>query len=490
MYNLRDYQLEAIEKTRESFAKGNKRVMLCAPTGSGKTVIALDIVKKAMEKGKRTGFICDRLSLLDQTAQVMYQNGLDFGIIQGQNELTDFSKDFQICSAQTLARRNYHDFDLGVIDEAHIMFKHQLNMLKNVNGNYFLGLTATPFTRGLGQYWDDLIIVRNTAELIKDGYLSEFIAYGPSKPDLTGVRMSAGDYNKKELADRSDKKELIGDIFEHWLKLASDRQTVVGGVNVAHAEHIAEQFKSQGINADVIHCYQPVGERQKKLKAFRNGDIQVLSSVDLISRGFDMPDISCLICARPTKSLNYHLQFLGRGLRCSEGKKDLLILDHAGNIERLGFPDDDFCMCLDDGKRGEKKAREKKIKLPKPCPQCFHLKPVGMRACPKCGFKTKRQSNVENKNGNLEILGKEQRNRKATKQHKEKLYAKLLAGATVLGFKDGWASYRYREYFGVWPNALKHVKADAVFQSWIDSQPKWKQNKIIWGLVPNEKKEN
>lgn len=477
--DLRDYQERAIDKVRTSFAKGYKKTILSLPTGAGKTAIAAYMIFVAEKKGKRCGFVIDRLSLLDQTASVFYKLGIDFGIIQGNNMMTDYSKNFQICSAQTLARREMSSkFDFLIVDEAHIMYKSQLDMLKNANGTYFLGLTATPFSRGLGKYWDNLIIEKTTAEMIREGFLSNYIVYGPSKPDLKGVRISAGDYNKKDLAEKTDQKKLVGDIVEHWLRLGKDRTTVVMAVNVAHAEHICQAFKEKDIIADVIHCYLPDGQAAIKLKHFREGRIKVLCSVDMVSRGFDMPAANCLIMARPTKSLIYHIQALGRVLRPFMGKENALILDHAGNIERLGFPDDEFDMTLDMGIKNEKKQQEKKEKLPKPCLKCFFMF-IG-QICPACGFTHKKLHGIETKEGILEQITKTRHKVTPTEQ-KQKLYAKLLAGSEAAGFKDGWAANQYRNFFGTWP--AKRVEKNIQFYKWLLSLDRNKMLKIIWGLT-------
>ena len=481
---VRDYQQKLITDVRDAFRTIGRKIILTAPTGSGKTVVALTIVKSALEKGKRVGFVCDRLTLLDQTANVMNGAGIDFGIIQGQHELTDYKKQFQICSAQTLARRCADsEFDFIIIDEAHIVFKHQIKMLANHDHTFFLGLTATPFTRGLGKHWDGLVTGPSVENLIEQGFLSKYIAYGPSKPDLKGVHTVAGDYNKKELAVKTDTKKLVGDIVEHWFKLAQKRQTIAMAVNTAHAEHISESFQREGIKADFIHCYLKPHEVQKKLIDFRSGKIQLLSSVDMISRGFDMPQADCLIIARPTKSLNYHLQAIGRVLRPAPGKENALILDHAGNFERLGFPDDEFEMVLHTGKdKTKEKKREKKAKLPKPCPKCFFIKEPGQRVCPQCGFETKKQPNVTTKEGELEELQKK-RKLKATTEDKEKLYSKLLAGAMVAGFKDGWAAHQYRKYFGVWPAKKEGIEPDESFYNWLSDQPRNKIMRVVFSIV-------
>lgn len=484
MIEIRDYQQKAIDDVREAF-KTKKKVILTAPTGSGKTVVALTIVKAVLEKGKKIGFICDRLTLLDQTANVMLDAGIDFGIIQGNNHLTDYSKKFQICSAQTLSRRDTgNGFDFIIIDEAHIMFKHQLKMLENHEETFFLGLTATPFTKGLGKHWDGLVVGPTVSNLIERGFLSKYVAYGPSKPDLRGVKIVAGDYNKKQLAEKTDTSKLIGDIVEHWFKLAQTRRTIAMAVNTAHAEHIAESFQKKGIKSDFIHCYLLPHEVQRKLQAFRNGELQLLSSVDMISRGFDMPQADCLIIARPTKSLNYHLQAIGRVLRPSPGKENALILDHAGNFERLGFPDDEFDMVLNvtTEKETAKKKKEKKEKLPKTCPKCFCIKPAGVLVCPQCGFETKKQSNIINTDGELQELQKKRRT-KATTEDKEKMYAKLMAAAMVADFKDGWAYYQYKKHFGIFPAKKTGIEPDGQLYDWLKTLPRGKLMKVIWGIA-------
>ena len=476
---LYDFQNTAIDQVRTKFAQGKKKVILSLPTGAGKTVCAMYMVKKALDRGKKVAFVMDRLSLLDQTAKYMSESGIDFGIIQGDHIMTDYVKQFQICSAQTLAKRNHvNDFDFMIIDEIQVMYKHQLNILKNANGTYFLGLSATPWATGLGKYWDDLVVGPNTNQMIQDGFLSKYIAFGPSSPDLKGVRTSAGDYNKKDLADRTNKKELIGDILKHWLKLALNRCTVVMAVNVAHATQIKEIFKEAGVFADVIHCYLDRGEAQKRLQMFRDGKTQVLCSVDMVSRGFNMPQADCLVMARPTKSLIYHIQAIGRILRSVPGKENALILDHASNIERLGFPDDDFEMILDMGIKKQNKKKDKKERLPKPCPKCSFL--TLERKCPNCGFEKKRQSNVETKEGELKELQKK-RHKITTPENKEKLYAKLLAGAKAAEFKEGWSAHQYRNYFGVWPK--KHIEIDHRFYDFLITQPRHKVLRIIFGLA-------
>lgn len=483
LVELREYQKYAFNELKIYFAGGIKRAIISQPTGSGKSHLAMEFIKGALAKNKRVGFCVDRLVLLDQFSEMVYNAGIkEFGIMQANNSLYRPSLPFQIITAQTLAKRDIEPFDLVVWDECHIIYKVLLELMKKWENTYWIGLTATPFTRGLGKYWEGLINGTSTAKLIKEGFLSEYTVYGPSQPDLKGIRMSAGDYNKKDLAKRSDKKKLIGSIVEHWFKLAADRQTVVTAVNVAHAEHIADEFKKENVAADVIHCYMNREDIKRKLKMFREGELRILSSVDMVSRGFNQPDISCLISARPTKSLNYHLQVLGRGLRIAPGKSNLLILDHAGNIERLGFPCDEFPMILNVGRDQLKKKKTESAKkaMPHPCPKCFFMKSPGQKECPKCHFEEKRLPGIETEQGELQEIQK-RRLKKSSQGNKDAIYARLLAGALVVGFKDGWAAYRYKEHFGVWP--ARKVGMDNSFYNWIKGQTKGQQFKILYSIT-------
>jgi superfamily II DNA or RNA helicase len=487
---LRPYQEKLITDTRAAYGNGAHKVMLSAATGAGKTVMALDIVKSALNRGKKVAFVVDKLALLDQSAKVFYQNGFDFGIIQGQNQLTNFTKQFQICSAQTLIKRNVvEDFDFIIIDEAHVTYKGIAEKMKGESSEQkYLGLTATPFTRGLGKIWQKLIWSEETrtAALIDTGFLSKYVAYGPTTPDLSKVRIRNGEYVRGDLA-KAMTKQLYGDIFEHWQRLAGDRRTVAAAVDVDNAELMAQEFLSHGIKASVIHCYLPKsnngrpGEAELRIEAFRKGDIQVLCSVDMISRGFDMPAADCLIAARPTRSLNYHIQMMGRVLRWMEGKEYAIILDHAGNIERLGFPDDEFDMYLSTNEKGTQADHIKKERKEVRCPKCSNLKKS--RECPKCGFVPERKTEVDI--DRTEKLKQIERDKKTAKQ-KLNHYKRLLACAAVMGYAKGWAAHKYKEKYNVWPRG--NAQMDGSTYEFLIGQPEGLRKRMVWSMVKGKKK--
>lgn len=481
LFETRDYQEKSYNAVKESLRQGNRKIVLSMPTGSGKSHVAIKMIKEALRRRKRVCFLCDRIILLEQISNMIYNEDIkEFSLMQANNELYSSSAQLQIATAQTLIRREIEPFDLCIYDECHIVYKSITDLMKKWDSTFWIGLTATPFTVGMGKNWQTLVNGTSTFELIEQGYLSKYIAYGPSTPDLKGIRITAGDYNKKDLAQKVNKKTIIGDLLTHWIKLALNRKTVIGAVNVAHATQIMEIFKEAGVLIEVIHCYMQKDEIKDILEKFKNNEIQVLSSVDLVSRGFDMPDVNCIVIARPTKSLNYHLQFIGRGLRSAPNKENCLILDHSGNFARLGFPDDNFEMELDMGDKKQNKKKEKKEKLPKPCPKCSFL--TIEWKCPQCGFEKKKQSNVETKEGELKELQKKNHKEKTFEQ-KKKLWAKLEAAGRAANFKPKYADAVYKNMFGVWPKDVKKEGMNKEFYNWLITQPRRKITQIAIGLA-------
>jgi superfamily II DNA or RNA helicase len=213
--------------------------------------------------------------------------------------------------------------------------------------------------------------------LIRHGYLSAFVAFAPSEPDLAGVRTMAGDFHEGELSDAMDKPSITGDIVETWLKRGEARPTLVYGVHRAHAEHLQQRFVETGIAAAYIDCDSARDERARIFARFRAGDIRVICNVATLSTGLDLPMVSCIVDARPTKSRIPFVQTIGRGLRTADGKDHLLILDHAGNHLRLGVVTDVGQDYLDDGKgrQGFNRREACAEPLPKLCEECKAVLP-------------------------------------------------------------------------------------------------------------------
>jgi superfamily II DNA or RNA helicase len=454
--SLRDYQEDAVEAVREGFRTTGKRQVVMLPTGAGKTHIASYMIQGAAARGMRCGFVCDRIELIDQTSRRFFEDGIDHGIIQADNPLWAPDKRVQVCSVQTLARRSIEPFDFLVIDEVHTLHKAHIKMMDANEKGFVVGLSATPFTKGLGKHFDNLVNPVSTRYLIDDGYLAEFEAYGPATIDVSGVHTVAGDFDKAEIGERADQPKLVADVVKTWLRLARGRKTICFATNIGHSRHLVNEFVKRGIRAEHVDCYtgknpEEEATRKEVIDRFKDGETTVLCNVDILTKGFDDPDVSCIIQARPTKSLMIHIQQIGRGLRKAEGKT-CLILDHAGNHERLGFADGELPTKLDEGKRkgsGKGSDKERPEQLPKVCSSCDFLKPAGVRKCPACGFMPQYVEEVETAPGELEKM-----KRKSRKDYSMEEKQAFLAGLNTWCANKGWNAGRK----GVFGTALKIYK--------------------------------
>jgi hypothetical protein len=337
---LRPHQAKAIEALAQSLAGGHRRPMLQAPTGAGKTLLSASIIDRALRKGRRVTFTVPAISLVDQTVHEFWREGIrDVGVIQANHPMTFPDRPVQIASVQSLVRRGFPRSDLVIVDEAHRMFEVIQSWMGEQPELPFIGLSATPWSKGLGKYYDDLIIAATTKELIEAGYLSRFRVFAPSHPDLTGVRTVAGDYHEGELSGAM--QPLTADVVATWLEHGNNLPTLCFAVDCAHAKHLHERFDSVGVSSAYIDASTDLLERERIRKGFHSGEYKVVCNVGVMTTGVDW-DVRCLILARPTKSEILYTQIIGRGLRTAEGKTDCLargtrILTDRGsvNIEHL-----------------------------------------------------------------------------------------------------------------------------------------------------------
>jgi superfamily II DNA or RNA helicase len=493
---LRDYQTRTLHDLKVSVSSGKRRPLVYAPTGSGKTVLAAAIVEGARAKGNRVIFVVPALSLVEQTARAFYQVGLrDVGIVQGNHLQTDWSKPIQIASVQTLARRPVFldEFKsrgrcVVVCDESHLVFDFYKTWFKDWSDTIFIGLSATPYSKGLGKLYDDLITAETTAGLIDRGYLSPFRCFAPTKPEgLDKVKITAGDYNEGQLGEAMNRAHLVGDAVSTWLKLGENRPTFVFAVTCAHAQNLCDSFKDAGVNAEYVDANTPSHDREMIFRRFQRGETRVIANVGILTTGIDL-DVRCIVLCRPTKSKILYQQIIGRGLRVAPGKTDLKILDHSDTIQNLGFVTDIDIDKLDDGRPNSRaKDQERTKPLPKECPQCHYLKPSGVRKCAACGFETKAPVNVDVSDGELSEITGVKGSRKAkkayewTKEEREIFFGELKWVCHNRGYKEGWAANKYRDRFGVWPTGMKYVpdlEPSPATMSWLKStQIRWAKSK-------------
>lgn len=470
MKPLRPHQANAIADLRRSLMAGKRRPLLVAPTGAGKTMIAASIVDGALRKGNRVLFVVPALSLINQTVNAFAAEGIvEVGVMQGYHELTDWTQPVQVASVQTLRNRQMPDCDIAIIDEAHNWFSFYEGWLATAKYP-IVGLTATPWTKGLGKHFDSLIVAATTAELIEQGYLSPFKVFAPSHPDLSGVRTLAGDYHEGDLGAAMDKAPLVADIVETWRRRGENRSTLCFAVNRAHAKHLQRQFEVSGYPTGYIDANTPVEAREAISEAFHDGTIRVVVNVGCLTTGVDW-DVRCIILARPTKSKTLYTQIIGRGLRTAEGKDHCIILDHSDTTLRLGFVTDLAIDELDNGNPREAKERaEREEPLPKECPACAFVKPAKVSLCPSCGFKPERQSSIECDDG--ELVEIKRGKAKPTQAEKQEFYSQLIAIQRGRGYASGWVANQYRKKFEVWPRGLVDVpqQPSPEVLSWVKAQ--------------------
>lgn len=389
--NLRPYQQQGVEALRAAFRAGALAPLYVAPTGSGKTVLFTHIARGATQRGNTVWILVHRQELLFQTSRALDALHIEHGVVAPG--FTPSTASVQVCSVQTLKRRveqgKLKPADLIVIDEAHHATAGSWRaVVKALPDARLLGVTATPERldgQGLGEVFDALVIGPTVAELIRDGWLCRPVVFAPpTQLDLSGVKSRAGDFAMDAIASRIDKPTITGDVIAHYKRLCDGKPAIAFCASVAHAQHVAEQFRAAGYRATSLDGKMGDAERKTAVAALGDGRMQVLTSCEIISEGIDIPIVAAAILLRPTQSLALYLQQVGRALRPAPGKHRALILDHVGNVMRHGLPDDERKWTLDNVPRSARERDNEPGLRVAQCPSCFaahHPAP----SCPSCG---------------------------------------------------------------------------------------------------------
>lgn len=456
---LRPYQARAVEAVRQSYRAGARAPLLVVPTGGGKTVIFSHITGNALGSGRSVLILLHRRELIRQTAQKLAAAGVPHGIIAPGH--TPRREAVQVASVQTLGRRlsdnRFAAPDLIVIDEAHHAIAGQWKAVLDAWPQAkVLGVTATPERmdgRGLGTavggVFDDLVMGPTVAELVAQGHLTDTVVYAPPHaPDLSRVRTRGGDYDAAALRAAMEVPSITGDAVAHYAKHAPGQPAILFATSVQHAEAMAQVFRAQGWRAVAASGETPAKDRDAAIQGLATGAVQVLCACDLISEGLDVPAVSAVILLRPTKSLALYLQQVGRGLRPAEGKRHLVVLDHAGNTQRHGLVTMDREWSL----RGRVK-REAQDRDPQRCDGCRAFLPGRGRACEGCGWfeeaAPRPPSELLHIPGELRNVTQEARNWGRQRRLEEVLAeasdADLPAIAAARGYKPGWVAHALRE---------------------------------------------
>jgi len=398
--NLRPYQIELIKNARY-ILKSNKSLIIQGSTGMGKTVLASFMLKALAEQNKRGLFICHRRELIEQASKSFNDFNINHAII-GTGYKKDLENPIQICSALSLF--NKLDLikkpDFIIWDECHHIASSTWSKIFNYFPNaHHIGLTATPQRldgKGLGKFFEKMVQAPPMRELINQGYLSDFDIYAPSAIDLEGVASKNGDYDQEQLSKVVNKPTITGCAIEHYKKICNNKKAIVFCVSINHSLEVVKKFNDAGIKAAHIDGQMTNKQRDELINKFQDGELKILSNVDIVGEGFDLPAIEAAILLRPTQSLTLYLQQVGRALRRSQGKDKAIILDHAGNSLRHGSPDDDFQWSLDNNIKISN-GEQKNFSASKVCPQCSLRIGVRRYEC-DCGY-----AFIENVKGELEL---------------------------------------------------------------------------------------
>jgi superfamily II DNA or RNA helicase len=452
---LRHYQVEAVDQIARAFAEGARTPILVLPTGGGKTVVAGEVIRREVERGGTCLFLAPRRELVLQCSAALSQTGVDHGVFMaGREDLENAWAPVTVASIDTAmvrilraGRRPFPDPGLVICDEAHLSITLRRQALLSLWPDArLLGLTATPSRKdgkALGVIYDRLIEGASVDVLTRMGYLVPARYFSLSEPDLARVETVAGDYNQKQLDQAVNHQNLVADIVETWLDKAGGRRTAVFATSIDHAVALADAFQQVGVAAEHVNAKTSLGERAEIFRRFADGDTQVVTNCFLMSYGFDLPEMSCIVLARPTKSLVMYLQMLGRGLRPAEGKSDCLVLDHSGAVHYHGFAADPRFWTLD-GKYALDSPRNMACEAAKErqvdCPECGAVF-SGTRICPECGYELKPKGRlVKNLDGELIEIGA---GLPEEEIDRHQFHAELRGYVIEKGHKPGWAAHKF-----------------------------------------------
>jgi len=406
---LRDDQVQFMQQITEALTRAPHQVLAVAPTGSGKTVCFSALTKEWTQADlyTRVMILVHRRELLAQVSTTLTAWGVEHGLIApgAPNHKT---RRVQIASVQTLVHRlaDYAPPDYIIIDEAHhaIMTSSWGKVLTAWPHAKRLGVTATPQRLSgepLRGIFSTLVVGPSVKSLMAAGALSTYRLFAPPVHHADKITRRMGDYSRKELSETMNTSTITGDAVQHYHKIAHGKRTMVFCVSVAHAQKVADKFTEAGNRAFSIDGTMSSSHRRSLIAAFTSGEITVLTSCDLVSEGFDLPAVEVAILLRPTQSLALHLQQVGRALRPYPGKVAAIILDHAGNSQRHGLPDDERLWSLDGHVKHKKSDNDEIGVSTKTCPRCYAVMLTIEPTCLECGHEFQSERKIVQVEGTL-----------------------------------------------------------------------------------------
>lgn len=400
------------------FTKPGKNPIVALPTGSGKSYGMADFIEWAVNRGAKVLLLSHVKEILEQNEKsIKKYTGLPVAVYSasmGRKEIGPIT----VAGVQSAARNIelFSDFDFILIDECHRVSYDPDSQYRKLLRNHdatVIGFTATYFRLGTGYIYgkdsehlfDDVCYdwtqKERFVQLVKEGWLTPLIAEGTSfKMDSEDVKMTGGDYNLKDLALKYDRESVTNAILEEILIKGKERkQWLLFAIDMDHADHIAEWLIRNGIPTIVVHSrmHEYGFDRDKVIQDIKMHKYRCVVNVDILTTGFDHPAIDLIGLLRLTESPTLHVQMLGRGSRIDDGKSDCLVLDFAGNVERLGPINDVLIKIKGKGKGGGEP-------IMKECPKCNLMVHAAVRRCERCGYVFPREHGLTPTSSNAHII--------------------------------------------------------------------------------------
>jgi len=410
MIELREYQTETIRAIKNSMKGGNRKVVLCSPTGSGKTVQFSHMVSEHIKRGGRALVVTDRIELMKQANGAFSKLGLSPELITAGSK-PDLTLGCHVAMVETLAIRaeKYANFiasrTMIIFDEAHRTAFDKL-MPYIAKDTFVIGATATPHRSGaqasMDGFYTDIVQTIDTPQLIELGFLADADTYG-IEIDLKGIKKVAGEYDPKQLAARYEERRVFDGVIENYNRICPNTKALAFCSNIDSAVSLCTEMRSAGLNARHLDSTHSPDLRNGTLHWFKHTNNAILVSVGILTTGFDEPTIETIILYRATTSLPLFLQMVGRGSRTTETKKRFTILDFGNNVKEHNFWEAERIWSL------EKKPRKKLDVAPvKECPKCHAMLSVAVTVCKYCNhdFKQKKEDVPKGEFAHLVLLPK------------------------------------------------------------------------------------
>lgn len=446
MIKLRDYQSEAINTIYHKW-KTKKNLILWSQMGSGKSEMAAYIAQDCLKDKMPVVMVVRGRELVKNLSKRLDKYKIDHSVHMAGHYRFNKSKLIQVCSIDTMKSRNDYPYSdqkcVVILDEAH---KDYSDIFERYPIHWILGMTATPFANDMSMY-DDYVVPLEPWELRDMGILVPDKIYCPHIIDTSSLKIVAGDFKRNEVEKLVTNGEIVGNVVRDYANLGEGRPAICFAVSIEHSKQLRDEFIRAGIPATHCDANSTDSERAEAEQGLKDGRYKVLCNVDIFSVGWDCPIVSCVILARPTWSVIWYLQAIGRGLRSADSKSDCIILDNAGNVFRHGTPYRPREISLEKPEKGKKKSY-KLDEAVRTCLECYAVYESKLIICPYCGANPPVRE-IKKIEGELKLYQEsDEEKQERKKREAQNAYHKLLWVARKRNLPKSWIRAEIKKKYG------------------------------------------